>query len=156
MERSRFTLALLAAGALLGESRGALSPSLHGPMLAVDHRKALKTTAADDERSEQACRRGARLMYGWSGSRRETRAERSDRVSLHVNATLARVAALPDEKKTALLANAIVDALLDRGMVAQADLCRSGLSDFEIERLYPDAIAVARALEPSLFAASLE
>jgi hypothetical protein len=91
------------------------------------------------------------MRYGWGGHRVETRELRADRAALRAITTRARLARLTDEDRIALLAHAIADSIADRGLVAQADLCRTGLSDFDIERLYPAAIAEARALEPSLF-----
>ncbi|HEY4112882.1 MAG TPA: hypothetical protein VGM17_02370 [Rhizomicrobium sp.] len=94
-------------------------------------------------------------INGNSGSTPEKPRITADRMALGAYSRASHLARLNDEERTALLANAIVEALLDRGLVARADLCRSGLSDHDIERLYPDAITLARALEPDLFEGAL-
>lgn len=62
---------------------------------------------------------------------------------------------LNDAQKTALLARAIGNAVVQRGMFELRDGLQTGLSEIDVRRLFDGAMAKARANEPAVARAAV-
>ena len=76
--------------------------------------------------------------------------ENRDCAALRAGARQAAAPAGSDETKTRLLARRLREAIAARGTATLDDCTRAGFSKPDAERLYPFAIAKARALDPAI------
>lgn len=95
------------------------------------------------------------MRFGWGGCQSEEQFKRDKRERAAARrrrnaAEQAFIARSTDKAKLKILARAICTAATARGTICLTDLLQSGVSQGDAERLYDQALQLARRLYPSL------
>jgi hypothetical protein len=95
-------------------------------------------------------------MTGWGRgitAKPESAEERAERLRLARAKRQAELKKLDRKGKVRVLAKAVAAAAVSREVVSIEDLTQAGFGEHEARELFPEAIAIARRLEPTMLTA---